>query len=123
MASEIRRDGPGEGYKSFRVKTRRGGKSGTAPSPACKVLRKLVTAAIATASRICGSLNPCACKGIGSNPVCNPVGQQVMIDRGEGKAPPGEVVGVVGNSRHDSLALLRQLIYQTVAGYEDANEC
>ena len=30
----------------------------------------------------------------------NPIGQQVMIDRGEGKAPPCEVVGVVGNSRH-----------------------
>jgi len=34
----------------------------------------------------------------------NPIGQQVMIDRGEGKAPPCEVVGVVGNSRHNSLA-------------------
>jgi putative ABC transport system permease protein len=34
----------------------------------------------------------------------NPIGQQVMIDRGDGKAPPCEVVGVVGNSRHDSLA-------------------
>jgi putative ABC transport system permease protein len=34
----------------------------------------------------------------------NPIGQRVMIDRGEGKAPPCEVVGVVGNSRHDSLA-------------------
>jgi putative ABC transport system permease protein len=34
----------------------------------------------------------------------NSIGQQVMIDRGEGKAPPCEVVGVVGNSRHDSLA-------------------
>jgi putative ABC transport system permease protein len=34
----------------------------------------------------------------------NPIGQQVMIDRQEGKAPPCEVVGVVGNSRHDSLA-------------------
>ena len=34
----------------------------------------------------------------------NPIGQQVMIDRGEGKAPPCEVVGIVGNSRHDSLA-------------------
>ncbi|HEX7515891.1 MAG TPA: ABC transporter permease, partial [Chthoniobacterales bacterium] len=34
----------------------------------------------------------------------NPIGQQVMIDRGEDKAPPCEVVGVVGNSRHDSLA-------------------
>ncbi|MEY2519128.1 MAG: hypothetical protein QOF24_887 [Verrucomicrobiota bacterium] len=36
----------------------------------------------------------------------NPIGQQVMIDRGEGKAPPCEVVGVAGNSRHDSLAAL-----------------
>jgi putative ABC transport system permease protein len=34
----------------------------------------------------------------------NPIGQQVMIDRDENKAPPCEVVGVVGNSRHDSLA-------------------
>jgi putative ABC transport system permease protein len=34
----------------------------------------------------------------------NPIGQQILIDRGEGKAPPCEVVGVVGNSRHDSLA-------------------
>jgi putative ABC transport system permease protein len=34
----------------------------------------------------------------------NPIGQQVMIDRGDGKAPACEVVGVVGNSRHDSLA-------------------
>ena len=34
----------------------------------------------------------------------NPIGQQVMIDRGPDKAPPCEVVGVVGNSRHDSLA-------------------
>ncbi|MEY2563628.1 MAG: hypothetical protein QOH88_1821 [Verrucomicrobiota bacterium] len=33
----------------------------------------------------------------------NPIGQQVMIDRDE-KAPPCEVVGVVANSRHDSLA-------------------
>jgi putative ABC transport system permease protein len=33
----------------------------------------------------------------------NPIGQQVMIDRGE-KSPPCEVVGVVGNSRHDTLA-------------------
>src|SRR5713101_5098160 len=86
VASEIRRDGPGEGYKSFRVKTRRGGKSGTAPSPACKVLRKLVTAAIATASNICGSLNPCACKGIGSNPACNPVGQQANFRTSSNKA-------------------------------------
>jgi putative ABC transport system permease protein len=35
----------------------------------------------------------------------NPIGQQVMIDRGDGKAPPCEVVGVVGNSRHDALAI------------------
>jgi putative ABC transport system permease protein len=34
----------------------------------------------------------------------NPIGQQVMIDRGSDKAPPCEVVGVVGNSRHDALA-------------------
>ncbi|HWL93720.1 MAG TPA: ABC transporter permease, partial [Phycisphaerae bacterium] len=34
----------------------------------------------------------------------NPIGQQVMIDRPENQAPPCEVVGVVGNSRHDSLA-------------------
>jgi putative ABC transport system permease protein len=34
----------------------------------------------------------------------NPIGQQVMIDRPENKAPACEVVGVVGNSRHDSLA-------------------
>ncbi|MEY2496675.1 MAG: hypothetical protein QOD12_231 [Verrucomicrobiota bacterium] len=34
----------------------------------------------------------------------SPIGQQVMIDRGEGKAPPCEVVGVAGNSRHDTLA-------------------
>jgi putative ABC transport system permease protein len=34
----------------------------------------------------------------------NPIGQQVMIDRGPDKAPPCEIVGVVGNSRHDSLA-------------------
>ena len=34
-----------------------------------------------------------------------PMGQQVMIDRDENKAPPCEVVGVVANSRHDSLAL------------------
>src|SRR5436190_4800642 len=34
----------------------------------------------------------------------NPIGQQVMIDRGPDKAPPCEVVGVVDNSRHDSLA-------------------
>ena len=35
----------------------------------------------------------------------NPIGQQVMIDRGDSKAPPCEVVGVVGNSLHDSLTL------------------
>jgi putative ABC transport system permease protein len=34
----------------------------------------------------------------------NPIGQQVMIDREGSKAPPCEVVGVVGNSHHDSLA-------------------
>ena len=34
----------------------------------------------------------------------NPIGQQVMIDRPGNKAPPCEVVGVVRNSRHDSLA-------------------
>lgn len=34
----------------------------------------------------------------------NPIGQQLMIDRGEGKAPACEIIGVVGNSRHDSLA-------------------
>jgi putative ABC transport system permease protein len=34
----------------------------------------------------------------------NPIGQQVMIDREGNKAPPCKVVGVVGNSRHDSLA-------------------
>jgi putative ABC transport system permease protein len=34
----------------------------------------------------------------------NPIGQQVMIDQEENKAPPAEVVGVVGDSRHDSLA-------------------
>ena len=34
----------------------------------------------------------------------NPIGQQVMIDRGPDKAPPCEVIGIVGNSRHDSLA-------------------
>jgi putative ABC transport system permease protein len=34
----------------------------------------------------------------------NPIGQQVMIDRPENKAPPCEIIGVVGNSRHDSLA-------------------
>ena len=34
----------------------------------------------------------------------NPIGQQVMVDQEGNKAPPAEVVGVVGNSRHDSLA-------------------
>jgi predicted permease len=34
----------------------------------------------------------------------NPIGQQVMIDQEGNKAPPAEVVGIVGNSRHDSLA-------------------
>ena len=34
----------------------------------------------------------------------NPIGQQVMIDRPQNQAPPCEVVGVVGNTRHDSLA-------------------
>jgi putative ABC transport system permease protein len=33
----------------------------------------------------------------------NPIGQQVMIDRPQNQAPPCEVVGVVGNTRHDSL--------------------
>jgi len=34
----------------------------------------------------------------------NPIGQQVMLDQGDGKTSSYEVVGVVGNSRHDSLA-------------------
>ncbi|MCA1659897.1 MAG: ABC transporter permease [Verrucomicrobiaceae bacterium] len=34
----------------------------------------------------------------------DPIGQQVMIDRPQNQAPPCEVVGVVGNTRHDSLA-------------------
>src|SRR5436190_863013 len=34
----------------------------------------------------------------------NPIGQQVMIDQEGNRAPPAEVVGVVGNTRHDSLA-------------------
>jgi putative ABC transport system permease protein len=34
----------------------------------------------------------------------NPIGQQVMIDQPENKVSQREVVGVVGNSRHDSLA-------------------
>src|SRR5260370_20644761 len=86
VASEISGGGPAEGCKAFRVKARGGGKSGTAPSPACKVLRKLVTAAIATASSICGSLNPCTCKGIGSNPACNPVWQQANFRTSSNKA-------------------------------------
>src|ERR1044071_527041 len=34
----------------------------------------------------------------------NPIGQQILIDRPEDRALSCEVVGVVGNSRHDSLA-------------------
>jgi putative ABC transport system permease protein len=34
----------------------------------------------------------------------NPIGQQVMIDRPQNQSPPCEVVGVLGNTRHDSLA-------------------
>ena len=34
----------------------------------------------------------------------NPIGQQVMIDQPENKFDTREVVGVVGNTRHDSLA-------------------
>jgi putative ABC transport system permease protein len=34
----------------------------------------------------------------------NPIGQQVMIDQPKNKVSRCEVVGVVGNSRHDSLA-------------------
>ena len=37
-------------------------------------------------------------------PARNPIGQQVMIDQPENKVSQCEVVGVVGNSRHDSLA-------------------
>lgn len=33
----------------------------------------------------------------------DPIGQQVMMDEEENKAPPREVVGVVGNTRHDAL--------------------
>ena len=36
----------------------------------------------------------------------NPIGEQVMIDRENDKAPPCEVVGVVADSRHESLAAL-----------------
>jgi putative ABC transport system permease protein len=34
----------------------------------------------------------------------DPVGQQVMVDRADDKAPACEVVGVVANTRHDSLS-------------------
>jgi putative ABC transport system permease protein len=34
----------------------------------------------------------------------NPIGQQVFMDEPENKVLPREVVGVVGNTRHDSLA-------------------
>lgn len=34
----------------------------------------------------------------------NPIGQQVLVDQPENKVATREVVGVVGNSRHDSLA-------------------
>jgi putative ABC transport system permease protein len=34
----------------------------------------------------------------------NPLGQQVLLDQPENKVSPCDVVGVVGNSRHDSLA-------------------
>jgi putative ABC transport system permease protein len=37
-------------------------------------------------------------------PGINPIGQQVMIDRPQNQAPPCEVVGVVANTRHDSLS-------------------
>ena len=37
-------------------------------------------------------------------PEKSPIGQQVMIDQPENKVAQCEVVGVVGNSRHDSLA-------------------
>ena len=33
----------------------------------------------------------------------DPIGQHVMIDGPEDKAPPREVIGVVGNTRHESL--------------------
>ncbi len=36
-------------------------------------------------------------------PNVNPIGQQVMIDQDDDKAPPCEVVGVVANTRHDNL--------------------
>ncbi|MFL6584597.1 MAG: ABC transporter permease [Chthoniobacterales bacterium] len=34
----------------------------------------------------------------------DPLGQHVMIDRPDDKAPPCEVIGVVANSRHDSIS-------------------
>jgi len=37
-------------------------------------------------------------------PNVNPIGQQVMIDQDDDKAPPCEVIGVVANTRHDNLA-------------------
>ena len=37
-------------------------------------------------------------------PNVNPIGQQVMIDQEDDKAPPCEVVGVVADTRHDNLA-------------------
>ncbi len=36
----------------------------------------------------------------------NAIGERVMVDRDDNKAPPCEVVGVVGNSRHDALAIV-----------------
>jgi len=33
----------------------------------------------------------------------NPIGQHVMVDRDDDKSPPCEVIGVVANTRHDSL--------------------
>ncbi len=36
-------------------------------------------------------------------PNVNPIGQRVMIDQDDDKAPPCEVVGVVANTRHDNL--------------------
>ncbi|MBA2534563.1 MAG: ABC transporter permease, partial [Rubrobacter sp.] len=37
-------------------------------------------------------------------PDVNPIGQQVMIDQDDDKAPPCEVIGVVADTRHDTLA-------------------
>jgi putative ABC transport system permease protein len=37
-------------------------------------------------------------------PNVNPIGQQVMIDQDDNKAPPCEVVGVVADTRHNTLA-------------------